>query len=121
MILVQNNFENMDASGLGGSVTATGSAGTNRLIGSSGSDTITGGGGNDTLDGGAGDDSLLGDAGNDVILIGDRLRPWRDRGDRRGAGTDVIRFTSTTDGDGLVLRAQVTGVESVVIAEMRRG
>ena len=116
--LVQNNFENLDASGLGsgGSVTVAGSAGANSLIGSSGSDSITGGGGNDTLDGGAGDDSLLGDAGNDVILIDNASDHGVTEVLDGGAGTDVIRFAGATDGDGLVLRAQVTAVESVVIA-----
>ena len=54
--LSQINFENLDASELGGSVNATGSDGVNIIIGSSGNDIINGGAGNDTLDGGAGDD-----------------------------------------------------------------
>lgn len=58
--LVQKNFENLDASGLGSSVNVTGSAGANLLIGSSGNDNINGGAGNDTLDGGAGDDAMDG-------------------------------------------------------------
>src|SRR5512140_2168163 len=44
--LTQINFENLDASGIGGSVNVTGSAAANSIIGSKG---------NDIIDGGAGD------------------------------------------------------------------
>ena len=85
-------------------MTVTGSAGANSLIGSSGSDSITGGGGNDTLDGGAGDDSLIGGDGNDVIPDRECRRPWRGEMIDGGQASDVIRFTSTTEG-GLVLQS----------------
>jgi hypothetical protein len=55
--LVQNNFENLDASGLGSSVNATGSAGANVLIGSSGNDTL---GAERHSEWGAGDDGMDG-------------------------------------------------------------
>ena len=45
--LVQQGFENLNASGVGGSVTVTGSAGDNLIIGSNGNDTLDGGDGND--------------------------------------------------------------------------
>lgn len=54
--LVQQGFENLDASGLGSSVNVTGSGIANIIIGSNGNDTISGGGGNDTITGGLGDD-----------------------------------------------------------------
>ena len=67
--LVQKNFENLDASGLGSSVTVTGIAGANAIIGSNGADSINGGAGNDTLNGGTGDDAMDGGAGNDTSIV----------------------------------------------------
>jgi Ca2+-binding RTX toxin-like protein len=67
--ITQSNFENLDASGLGGSITATGNVGVNILIGSSSNDIIKGGAGNDRLDGGAGDDDMDGEAGNDTYVV----------------------------------------------------
>ena len=95
--LVQKNFEHLDASGLGSSVHATGSGGANLMIGSNGTDQLTGNGGNDVF--------LIGaaaDHGGSEVING-------------GAGTDVIRFTSTTPAETLILAAGVTAVESVVI------
>jgi Ca2+-binding RTX toxin-like protein len=114
-LLVQKNFENLDASGLNGSVQATGSAGANIIIGSNGVDSINGGAGNDTLDGGAGDDALNGGDGNDVILIGAAADHGAGEVINGGAGADVIRFTSTSAGQTLVLASGITTVESVVI------
>ncbi|TNI61665.1 hypothetical protein CF121_09745, partial [Aeromonas media] len=57
-VLAQSNFENLDASGLGSSLTATGSAVANIIVGSNGNDTINGGDGADSLYGGAGNDAL---------------------------------------------------------------
>ncbi len=65
----QNNFENLDASELGGSVNATGSDGANIIIGSSGNDSINGGAGNDTLDGGLGGDAISGGLGDDTYTV----------------------------------------------------
>jgi Ca2+-binding RTX toxin-like protein len=67
--LVQNNFENIDASDLDGSLTATGNADANTLIGSDFADTLNGGAGNDRLDGGAGNDVMDGGAGNDTYVV----------------------------------------------------
>ena len=68
-VLVQQNFENLDASFLVGSINATGSDGDNTIIGSSGDDIINGGAGNDTLNGGAGNNTLNGGSGDDTYRI----------------------------------------------------
>jgi Ca2+-binding RTX toxin-like protein len=68
--LVQSNFENLNAAGIGSFVTATGSAGDNVIIGSNGNDTLMGGAGNDTLIGGLGNDELEGDDGTDTLIGG---------------------------------------------------
>jgi Ca2+-binding RTX toxin-like protein len=68
---VQNNFENVDGSGLASSMDATGSAGANLMIGSNGNDILAGGAGNDTLNGGAGADAMDGGAGNDLFVADD--------------------------------------------------
>ena len=113
--LLQNNFEHLDASGLNGAVTVTGSAGANLLIGSDGVDTLAGLAGNDILNGGAGDDSLNGGDGNDVFLIADQGDHGGGEGLDGGTGTDVVRFTSTVDGQTLVLSASLTAIEQVVV------
>jgi Ca2+-binding RTX toxin-like protein len=81
-LLVQKNFEHLDASGLGSSVNATGSGGANIMIGSDGADQLTGNAGNDTLEGGADDDTLNGGVGNDTFLFG------------LGDGQDLVQDTS---------------------------
>ena len=68
--LTQINFENLNASGLGGSVNVTGSAGANSLIGSNGNDMLIGDDGNDILIGGLGTDSMIGGLGDDTYVIG---------------------------------------------------
>ena len=68
--LVQKNFENLDASGLGSSIYATGSSGADVMTGSAGNDTLSGGAGNDTIFGGAGNDSLIGGSGADQFTGG---------------------------------------------------
>jgi Ca2+-binding RTX toxin-like protein len=65
--LVQQGFENLDASGLGGFVIATGSDGANTMVGSNGDDRLSGGNGMDFLEGGAGFDVLDGGTGNDSL------------------------------------------------------
>ena len=113
--LTQTGFENLDASGLGSSVNATGSAGANLMIGSTDNDQLTGMAGIDTLDGSAGDDTLNAGDGNDIILIGAAADHGAGEVINGGAGVDVIRFTSTTPDETLVLNSNITGVESVVI------
>ena len=96
--------------------TLNGGAGNDILNGGAGADTLNGGAGNDTLNGGAGDDTLNGGDGNDVFLIGAPAEHGAGEVIDGGAGTDVIRFTSTTAGQTLVVAPGVTGIESVVIA-----
>ncbi len=107
---------NVNAAAVANGLTITGNAGNNVLTGTSGDDVLNGGAGNDTLNGGAGDDTLNGGDGNDVFLIGAPAEHGAGEVIDGGAGTDVIRFTSTTAGQTLVVAPGVTGVESVVIA-----
>ncbi len=90
---VQQNFENLDASGLGlgARVMVTGSAGANAITGSGGADTIDGAGGDDTISGYGGNDILVGGAGNDVLF--------------GGAGNDTIDADGTGDQDVIVFDA----------------
>lgn len=64
------NFENLDASGAVGHVSAIAVATGSSLQGGGGSDSLFGGTGADTLDGGGGVDQLQGNGGNDVFLFG---------------------------------------------------
>ena len=57
--LSQQGFENLDASGIGSTLTVTGDGAANTIVGSNGADIISGGGGVDTLTGGAGNDTFL--------------------------------------------------------------
>jgi Ca2+-binding RTX toxin-like protein len=132
--LVQTGFENVDASGIGSTLNANGNGGANLITGSDGADTIAGGAGNDILEGGAGNDTLDGGAGNDTLIggagsdtmtggIGNNVfvvAGAADFGDSEsivgGSGmADVIRFAGTTNGEELVLDADVTQVEQVVM------
>jgi Ca2+-binding RTX toxin-like protein len=104
--LVQKNFENLDASGLIGTVQATGSAGANLLIGSDGNDILNGAAGNDTLDGGAGDDTLTGGDGNDNLDGGAGTDNMAG-----GLGNDTYTVDVATD---VVTEALIAGTDSVV-------
>jgi Ca2+-binding RTX toxin-like protein len=104
--LVQKNFENLDASGLNGSVQASGSAAANLLIGSSGNDQLTGDAGNDTLNGGAGDDTLIGGVGNDNLDGGVGTDTMAG-----GLGNDTYTVDVVTD---VVTEALIAGTDSVV-------
>ncbi|MCA0404937.1 MAG: hypothetical protein LCH39_02135 [Proteobacteria bacterium] len=73
-----SNFQNVDGSALGASLTLTGSSNTNTLIGGSGNDTIDGAGGADTINAGNGNDTVTergaetaidGGSGNDLVVI----------------------------------------------------
>ena len=80
-----------------------GSAFADKLKGDDGANCITGGAGIDNMYGGAGDDSFMIEAASDhgagEIIDGN-------------AGYDVIRFTSTTEGDTLTLSARVNVEEA---------
>jgi serralysin len=100
-----------------------GDAGANRLDGGEGDDFIAGGGGDDVLIGGPGSDQLHGEDGDDVFLFasGTDYVPGGDEQIHGGAGTDTIRFTSTTPGDFLLLGPvsfdnDVTGIEIVMLS-----
>src|SRR5262245_29532715 len=93
----QINFENLNASGIGSSVTVTGSAGANSIIGSTGNDQLTGGGGADQLAGGAGNDTLDGGADNDAMS--------------GGLGNDTYTVDSAGD---VVTEALTAGTDKVV-------
>ena len=70
-VLVQKNFEHLDATGLGGSVHVTGNARANVFTGTGTHDTLMGKAGNDVLKGGEGSDTLVGEEGNDRLEGGD--------------------------------------------------
>jgi trimeric autotransporter adhesin len=108
------NVENLTLLG-GTDINGTGNALNNILTGNNGVNQLTGNAGNDTLNGGADDDALDGGAGNDVILIGNAADHGVGEVIDGGTGVDVIRFTSTTADETLVLNEDVTGVERVVI------
>jgi Ca2+-binding RTX toxin-like protein len=100
-----------------------GAAGDDFLNGYNGDDTIIGGDGNDTLVGGAGTDTLDGGDGDDVFLIGAGADHGYLESIHGGAGSDVIRFTSTTPGDqffpdmGWFPAIGMTGVETIMISD----
>ena len=98
-------------------VNATGALNELSLTGNDGKNTLTGGAHNDTLNGNAGADKLNGGAGNDVFEV-DSLADYVS-GDSMngGAGEDIVLFSSTTDGEILVLRSAITGVEKFEVAE----
>ena len=105
----------INATGNASDNSLTGNTGANVLTGGNGNDTLTGNAGNDQLSGGAGADTLSGGAGNDIIVVGAAADHGAGEVIDGGVGTDVLRFTSTTGGETLVLEAGVTGVEQVVI------
>ena len=78
----QINFENLNAAGIGSSVTVTGSAGANIIIGSNGNDTLNGGAGNDTMSGGLGNDTYTVDSAGDVVT------------EALNAGIDLVQSTA---------------------------
>ena len=104
---------NVNAANHAGPLAITGNNGMNTLTGTAANDSLTGNSGNDVLVGGAGDDFINGGAGNDIFLLGEgeHTAPETIIG---GAGTDLVRFTSTTGNDTLTLTA--VEVEQVVIS-----
>ena len=95
--LKQTDFENLDASGLEGSVNATGSSGTNTIVGSDGSDRLDGGAGDDFLFGGAGDDTLFGGPGGALdgknVLVGGAGDDFM----VGGGGDDIFDYNALSD------------------------
>jgi Ca2+-binding RTX toxin-like protein len=104
----QSDFSHLNASDVtGAGVLVAGSALANTIIGTMAEDTLAGAAGSDILSGGVGNDVFLVASGADhattEIISG-------------GAGDDVIRFSALT-AQTLTLRAGVSGVEAVEIAD----
>ncbi len=117
--LVQDGFENLDASGLNyiSSVNVTGSDGANILTGSLGDDTINGGLGNDILNGGpAGSNALNGGEGDDTYRF--NVFEGNDTITESG-GTDTIVIVANRadlpglnfEKVGIILSAQDSGAQ----------
>ena len=90
-----------------GGASATGNELANVIVGNLDGNVITGLGGADTMSGGGGNDVFVFTTGAEHAA-GEIID-----GGNNGAGDDFIRFTSTTDGDTLVLTSGVTNVETV--------
>ncbi len=86
------------------------------LTGNNLANTILGGAGADRLRGGLGNDIVKGGGGNDIFLFGSAAEHSPTETINGEAGTDAIRFISTTAGQTLVLSNKVTGVESAATA-----
>ena len=92
-----------------------GSALGDKLYGFNGADLISGAAGNDIISGDIGSDRMRGGDGDDIFLIG-RLQHGPTELIDGGSGFDRVRFTSTTSGETLRLRSDVTTVEAVTIS-----
>ena len=73
-----------------------------------GNDSIAVGTGNDTLSLGSGHDTLSAAGGNDVVLVAVGADYAATDTVGLGAGTDFVRFTSTTPSDLLTLNSTLT-------------
>jgi Ca2+-binding RTX toxin-like protein len=110
----------IDASGFVGdslNVFARNFDGDDTIIGGNSADTINSGAGEDIITGGAGDDSLAGGDGYDVFLIGSASDHGANEILSGGNDIDVIRFTTTQNGDILILGSTVTDIEAVQISD----
>lgn len=97
-------------------VTLIGNNGNNSLTATAGADTIFANAGNDTVFAGLGADSVDLGIGNDVLVIAAAAEHAAGEALDGGAGSDTIRFASTTAGETLALLAATTGFEAVAIA-----
>lgn len=93
------NSASVNASALGSAITLIGNNGANTLTGTAGADTIQA------------------NAGNDIIVVQDAAAHGPGEAIDGGAGTDAIRFASTSPGETLVLQPGVTAVEAAAIAD----
>jgi Ca2+-binding RTX toxin-like protein len=113
----------INAAAVGTGLTLIGNDGDNTLIGTAQADTLLGNDGADTLVGGNGADRVDGGAGDDVLIVG--TSGDFDAGESLigGAGTDTLRFTSTTAGQILtfVAGAAPVGIEVFAIADAAGG
>ncbi len=90
------------------------------LLGNDGSDRLLGGAGADTLVGGAGADRLDGGTEDDVLVIESQTDYAAGESLIGGAGTDTVRFASTTAGETLTLvNASTSGIERFVVADLQ--
>ncbi len=90
-----------------------GTAGADFLYGAAGNDTLSGLGGDDLIEGRGGSDSLSGGTGEDTFEYNSGADFGAMETVDGGADTDTISFTSTTDGDELVLSGSVSNVERI--------
>ena len=87
------------------------------LLGAAGADTLNGFSNPDLIEGRGGADTLNGGGGDDVFIIASSAdHPVGETIDG-GGNTDTIRFTSTTVGDTLTLRAGVINIFEVEISD----
>ena len=110
-----SNIEQVEIANAAGLTTGLAAINVNAAAVTSNGMTLVGNNGANVLTGTSQTDTLTGNGGNDVFLIGDAAD--HDVGEEidGGAGTDVIRFTSTTPDQTLILAPGVTAVERVVI------
>jgi Ca2+-binding RTX toxin-like protein len=110
-----SNIEQVEIANAAGLTTGLAAINVNAAAVTSNGMTLVGNNGANVLTGTSQTDTLTGNGGNDVFLIGDAAD--HDVGEEidGGASTDVIRFTSTTPDQTLILAPGVTAVERVVI------
>ena len=106
-VLTGTTALNVNASLAPNALTITGNAGANSIIGGASADVITGNAGNDSLDGGNGGDLYL------IASSADRTAA--EIKDTGAAGTDELRFSSSTAAQTLTVYAAETGLERVTI------
>jgi Ca2+-binding RTX toxin-like protein len=107
----------VNASGTGNALDnqLIGNAGRNTLSGGAGNDTLDGGFDNDLLDGGAGVDRVFGNEGDDRIVLASAADLAAGESIDGGNGSDTLFYTGTA---ALQLTANVTGIETIKIAEV---
>lgn len=97
-----------------GATTIRAGSGGDTIVGGTAIDTIVGGTGNDTITGGGSADNMTGNAGNDIFIIGAAADHATGEVITAGAGSDTIRFTSTTTSETLILLAGVTDTDNLI-------
>ena len=103
-----SNIEQVEIANAAGLSTGLAAINVNAAAVTSNGMTLVGNNGANVLTGTAQTDTLIGNGGNDVFVIGAAADHGVGEVITGGAGTDVIRFTSTTAGQTLTLAAGVT-------------